>query len=54
MGSKQDLNSNNELLIRLTDEEVEILKRLQKERNVSFSELVHEALKYMDGDPHVW
>ncbi len=54
MGSKQDSISGKEVLIRLTDEEMKILKRLRKERKMSFSELVHEALACLDGEPHVW
>ncbi len=54
MGSMQDSIYGNEVLIRLTDEDLEILQRLRKERNMSFSELVHEALADLDGTPHVW
>ena len=50
MGSKKDFYQGNLLLIRLTDEEMEILKRLRKERGLSFSELAQEALDFMDGD----
>ncbi len=53
MGSKQDLEYNRNLLIRLTDEEAEILERLRKDRNLSFSELVREALGERDGEPHL-
>lgn len=52
-GSKKDLNNNKLLLIRLTDDEMEILRRLRKERGLSFSELVQEALDYIDGETHV-
>ncbi len=53
MGSKQDLHRGNKVVIRLTDEELEILEHLRKERNMSFSQLVHEALADLDGEPHV-
>ncbi len=52
MGSRQDLRRGNKVVIRLTDEELEILERLRKERNRSFSRLVQEALAELDGEPH--